>query len=156
MSAMNFSRRQVFQLVCTGAIASLAPSIFRGNASAARGWCRADPLLRIAGQQVHVYISSPTAMLQSATDKIRLTVMLPVGVEGRKLDVLADFGKGYDIRFLTSAGLMVVGGRVPVVVSVYCPALDASLPVEVVISPVGSGPLASASATGSANSLVPL
>src|SRR5262245_47565601 len=131
MSAPKISRRQALQLMCGAAIVTLATSVSTGEVSAARGWCRADPLLRIAGQQVHVYISSPNDMLRSATDKIRLIVMTPPGIEARKISILADFGKGYDIRFVNISSLQVVNGRAQVRLSVYCPARDSTLPVNV-------------------------
>jgi hypothetical protein len=155
-AAQPLSRRRALHLLGGAALAAMPVFRLAGEVDAARSWCRADPLLRIAGQSVHVYISSTTAMLQSATDKIRLTVTLPSGVEGRKLDVLADFGKGYDIRFLSSSTLKVVNGRVPVLVAVYCPARDSTLPVIVDFAPVGTGPLTAGSTTGTANSWVSL
>ncbi len=156
MRARLFSRRHVFRLFGGAALAAVPALQIAENASAARGWCRADPLLRIAGQSVHVYISSLDAMLKSATGKIRLTVMVPAGIEGKRIDVLTDFGKGYDIRFLPVSNLKVLSGRVPTLLTVYCPARDATLPVIVDFTPVGSGPLTAASATGKADTLVTL
>jgi hypothetical protein len=156
MSAQLLSRRRALRLLAGAALAAAPAFRFAGEASAARGWCRADPLLRIAGQYVHVYITSTTAMLRSATDKIRLVVTLPSGVSGKKVDILADFGEGYDIRFQTSSTLQVVNGRVPVRVAVYCPARDGTLPVIVDFAPVGTGPLTAGSSTGTANSWVTL
>jgi hypothetical protein len=156
MPAQPLSRRHALRLLGGAALAAVPAFRLAGDVSAARGWCRADPLLRIAGQYVHVYISSYAAMLKSATDKIRLTVILPPGVAGRKVDVLADFGKGYDIRFLSSSALQVVNGRVPVIAAVYCPARDSTLPVIVDFAPVGTGPLSPGSATGTANAWVSL
>jgi hypothetical protein len=156
MSAQVFSRRHGFRLLGGAALAAVPALRFAGDASAARGWCRADPVLRIAGQTVHLYISSPAAMLKSATDKIRLVVMLPAGVDGKRIDVLADFGRGYDIRFVSLPTVKVVNGRVPALVTVYCPARDATLPVNVDFAPIGAGPLAAASASGKADALITL
>ena len=72
MPAQVFSRRRVIRLAGGAAFAAFPTLRLAGNASAARGWCRADPVLRIAGQTVHVYISSPDAMLRSATEKFEL------------------------------------------------------------------------------------
>jgi hypothetical protein len=150
----TLSRRAALRLLGGGAVAAVTASRFAADASAARGWCRADPLLRIGGQYVHVYITSPAAMLSSATDKIRLRVVVPSGVSGKLVDVLSDFGKGYDVRFVTSSALQVVNGKIPVALAVYCPARDSTLPVSVEIAPVNIGPLASGSGTGTANSLI--
>ena len=150
------SRRRAIRLLGGAALAAVPALRFAGEADAARGWCRADPLLRIAGQSVHVYITSSNAMLRSASDKIRLTVVIPLGVRGRLVDVLADFGEGYDVRFRESSMLQVVNGRVPVRVAVYCPARDSTLPVIVEFAPVGDGPLSPGSASGTANAWVSL
>ena len=153
-ATQTISRRRALRLL-GGAVLATVPALrLADEAEAARGWCRADPLLRIAGQSVHVYITSSTPMLRSATDKIRLTVVVPYGVRGRLIDVLADFGEGYDVGFRESSTLQVVDGRVPVRVSVYCPAQDSSLPVTVEFFPVGDGPLSPGSASGTANSLI--
>jgi hypothetical protein len=93
-------------------------------------------------------------MLRSATDKIRLTVTLPIGIRGKLDDVLADFGEGYDVRFRESSTLQVVNGKVPVLVAVYCPARDSTLPVSVEFAPVGDGPLSPGSASGTANTWI--
>lgn len=154
MSAQLLSRRRALRLLGGAALAAVPVFRLAGDASAARSWCRADPLLRIAGQDVHVYITSSIAMLNAATDKIRLTVTLPSGIRGKLVDVLADFGKGYDVRFLSSSALQVVNGQVPALVSVYCPARDSMLPVTVEFAPVDTGPLTPASATGTANAWI--
>ena len=152
----TLTRRRALRLL-GGAVLAAVPAVrFAGEATAARAWCRADPVLRIAGQRAHVYISSPAEMLESATDKIRLTVTLPPRVEGRLLDIAADFGEGYDVRFATSTALQVAGGKVPVLIAVYCPARDGALPVVVELAPVGTGPLAASTAQGSANAWISL
>jgi hypothetical protein len=153
-ASQTISRRRALRLLGGAALAAIPALRLASEAEAARGWCRADPLLRIAGQFVHVYITSSSTMLQSATDKIRLTVFVPTGVRGKLVDVLADFGEGYDVRFRESSLLHVVDGQVPVIVSVYCPARDSSLPVMVEFAPVGDGPLSPGSASGTANSLI--
>lgn len=124
------------------------------QADATRGWCMADPVLRIGGQTAHVYISSPAAMLNSATDKIELTVTLPHGVNGNLIKIASDFGKGYDVRFESSRAMLVVNGRIPVALAVYCPARDGSLAVTVDFAPVDAGPLTPASAAGTANAWI--
>jgi hypothetical protein len=152
----SLTRRAVLRSLGAGAIAA-APTIgLVEKAAAGRLWCRADPLLRIAGQTAHVYITSSATMLTSATDKIRLTVTLPPGIEGKLVDVLADFGEGYDVRFVSSSTLKTVVGKVPVQLAVYCPARDGTLPVTVEFVPVNTGPLTAGTAAGTANTLVTL
>ena len=149
------TRRAAARLLAGGALA-LAAGLARRpqRAEAARAWCRAEPVLRIAGQLVHVYIASYVEMLEAATDKIRLTVTVPVGVRARLEDIPADFGEGYDLRFAESKTLQVSNGRVPVLLAVYCPATDSTLPVVVDFAPEGTGPLTPAGASGFANAWI--
>ena len=145
------TRRGAIRLIGGTALATLPLAMRSSDAQAARGWCMADPLLRIAGVDAHVYIASPEAMLRSATDKIRLLVALPRGVEGKLIDILSDFGEGYEVRFSTLPGVRASTGKIPVRLAVYCPARDSTLPVHVEFAPVGAGSLTAGSATGMAN-----
>ena len=153
--ATPMTRRSALRLAGIAAALPAGLAVL-GKADAARGWCMADPVLRIGGQTAHVYISSPIAMMSSATDKILLRAALPSGVSGKLIDILSDFDKGYDVRFTTSSALKVVNGQIPVALSVYCPARDASLAVSVQFAPIGTGPLTSASAAGTADAWITL
>jgi hypothetical protein len=148
------TRRAALRSLGAAALAAVPMMGLVEKAAAGRTWCRADPVLRIAGQTAHVYITSSVAMLTSATDKIRLTVTLPPGVEGKRVDVLADFGKGYDVRFVSSSTLKSAGGKIPVQIAVYCPARDGTLPVTVEFAPVNTGPLTAGIAAGTANNTI--
>jgi hypothetical protein len=150
----TITRRRAFRFVAGATLSALATTRLGGEAAATRGWCRADPLLRIAGQEAHVYITSSRAMLSSATDKIVLNVTLPQGVEGKLIDILSDFGDGYRVRFYTSSTLQVVDGQIPVVLAAWCPARDATLPVSVEFAPVGVGRLTSGANSGTANAWI--
>jgi hypothetical protein len=150
----TFTRRHTFRLIGAATISALSAGQFRGDASAARGWCRADPILRIGGQKAHVYITSPRAMLRSATDKIVLIVTIPDEVDGKLVDILSDFDEGYDVDFESSSTMHVVDGMIPVRAAVYCPARDDTLSVSVEFAPVGDGPLSAGYADGSANSWI--
>jgi hypothetical protein len=65
-------------------------------------------------------------------------VVEPDPTEHAVAPVEADFDEGYDVDFVTSRALAVEDGRVPMRVSVYCPARDGSLPVLVEVEPVRS------------------
>lgn len=110
----------------------------------------------MAGQRAHVYIASYVEMRAAATDKIRLVVTTPERVEAKLVDILADFGEGYDVDVERSRALRATSGRVPVRIDVYAPASDGMLPVLVDFVPVGSGPLAAAGAKGAANAWISL
>ena len=148
--------RTMFRLLGGTALAAVPAWRLAEEATAGRTWCRADPVLRIAGQTAHVYITSPVEMLKSATDKILLRVTLPRGVEGTLTDILADFGRGYDVRFATSSALTVADGVIPVQLAVSCPARDATLSVTVEFAPVRDRPLISTTGGGTANAWITL
>ena len=156
ITGRSLTRRAVLRALAASALAAVPVTGLVERAAAGRLWCRADPVLRIGGQTAHVYITSSAAMLTSATDKIRLNVTLPQGVEGKLVDILADFGKGYDVRFATSSTLKTAGGKISVQVAAYCPARDGTLPVTVEFVPVDTGPLTSGTAAGTANTWVTL
>src|SRR5687767_5140823 len=120
----TLTRRRSLRLLGGAALAALPAVGLAEKANAGRGCAWADPVLRIDGQTVHVYIGSLWEMRRSATDKILLRVTLPPEVEGKLIDILSDFGKGYDVRLSSSDTLQVVDGNVPMLVSVYCPARD--------------------------------
>jgi hypothetical protein len=145
------SRRKAMRLFAGGSLALSAIALEYGSAIAARGWCLADPVLRIGEQSAHVYISSLSAMLSSATDKIILQVTLPVGIKGQLETINADFGKGYRVRFFESSNLVATRSHVPVQLAVYCPARNTALPVNVDFTPVGDGRLTAASTAGTAD-----
>ena len=64
----GISRRHAPRLLGGGFLAATVGFRTSDSTEAARSWCRADPVPRITGQKVHVYISSPPEMLKSATD----------------------------------------------------------------------------------------
>ena len=150
----GISRRHALRLLGGGVLAAAIGFRTSSSTDAARSWCRADPVLRIAGQKVHVYISSPPEMLKSATDKIRLTVTLPPRISGKLIDIEADFDEGYDVEFKTSKSLVATDDKIQMQIAVYCPARDSSLPVMVEVVPVGDGPVPFATASGNANSWI--
>jgi hypothetical protein len=149
-------RRRAIQILSGAALGGFLFARPGHDAFAARGWCQADPLLRIGGQRAHVYITSQRSMLRSATDKILLNVTLPRGVEGKLIDILSDFGEGYDVEFHSSWDLQAEDGMVPVRLAIYCPTRDSSLSVSVEFAPVGDGPLSAGSAAGTANDWISL
>jgi hypothetical protein len=145
------TRRDTIRAIAGGGLALAAGWRWTNTADAARRWCFADPVLRIDGQTVHVYISSDVEMLRSATDKIRLIVTLPSGVRGRLTDIESDFGEGYDVDFAESRQLSAADDSIAMRIAVYCPARNSDLPVNVEVAPIGDGRVQASSASGTAN-----
>ena len=78
-TSLLLNRRRAIQLASGAALTGLGLTRSSRDTSAARGWCQADPLLRIAGQEAHVYITSSRTMLRSATDKMGVRLSSTIG-----------------------------------------------------------------------------
>lgn len=154
----RFSRR-TFAAMTAGAVLAGAGI---NAASAGRSWCRVDPVVMIDGQLADVFVSSDLKMLLGqATGPIKMKVSIPTGSNGWL--VLADlgFGRGYDFSFVETSSLKRANGRTPVIIEVYAPAKDSSLPVTVTFAPRTLGSslqdiLFGMSASGNANQWVRL
>jgi hypothetical protein len=153
----RFSRR-TFAAMTAGFV--LAGAGIRA-ASAGRSWCRVDPVVIIDGQLADVFVASDLKMLLNATGPIKMKISIPVGSKAGVVLTDLGFGKGYDISFVQTSALVRSGGRTPVIVDVYAPAKDSTLPVTVTFAPRALGNsladiLFGMSADGSANSWVTL
>ncbi len=129
----RFSRR-TYAAMAAGAVLAGAGI---NAASAGRSWCRVDPLVKIDNQLADIFIGSQLKMLLGqATGPIKIRISIPE--ESKGLVLLTDivgFGKGYDIDFIKTAELKRGEGRSPVIIDVYAPAKDSSLPVTVTFAP---------------------
>src|SRR5215211_5066829 len=76
------------------------------EASAARGWCRLDPVIMVDGQLADVFIGSNLEMLLTSTGPLQVEIIIPNGSTG--FVVLTDLGflKGYNIVFKHSSSLV--------------------------------------------------
>src|SRR4051794_20750710 len=97
------------------------------EASAARGWCRTDPVIMVDGQLADVFIGSTLAMLTSATGPLQLEITIPTQATGSV--VLTDLGflKGYNIVFKHSSALTRTGNHTQLQLRVYAPATSSNL-----------------------------
>lgn len=123
------------------------------DASAGRGWCRADPLLLINGEIADVWVGSTLQALVETTGPIRLVVTTPEGVEAQHVISDLGFGHGYDIAISTSPELEWTPEGIELTIAVWVPA-RVELPVTVEFAPRVLGILWPASASGSTNSWV--
>jgi hypothetical protein len=121
------------------ALSALAlPAALRsGTARASIRWCRADPGLRVGDQEFHVNLASDQAMLDDATGKVALVVHVPptYAAETELLDLDDGFGFSYDLKVQESDHLDDQNG-IDIVVEVYAPATDDTLPVKVEVDPI--------------------
>jgi hypothetical protein len=127
----RFSRR-TFAAMAAGAVLAGAGV---NAASAGRSWCRVDPVVMIDGQLADVFVSSSLKMLLQATGPIKIKISIPEGSNGWVVLTDLGFGRGYDIDFVETSDLQRENWRTPVMVDVYAPAKDSTLPVTVAFAP---------------------
>jgi hypothetical protein len=128
-------KRLVKLLVATFVCAILISATSAPQASAARGWCRMDPIIMVDGQLADVFIGSTLEMLVSATGPIQLEITIPTNSTG--FVVLTDLGflKGYNIVFKKSSALTRTWNHTQIQIRVYAPAKNSALPVTVNFAP---------------------
>jgi hypothetical protein len=153
----HFARPFLAMLIALMALAGLTAP----NVDAARGWCKADPVIIVDGQLADVFVGSSASMLLKATGPIKMVITIPTNSTGSV--VLTDLGflRGYDIVFKHSSKLTKTTRHTQIKVSVYAPASTSSLPVTVTFAPRSlnyslTEILLGSSATGTANQWVSL
>jgi hypothetical protein len=140
----------VFSLV-TLAFVVLAP-----GASAARAWCRTDPLIVVDGTLADVFVSGPLTAPLKVTGPTKMIVTVPEGVKAHL--ILQDLGflRGYDFKFVQSSELQKTDKGIEIRIEVYVPARDSSMPIKVEFSPRLLGILAPEGVEGTANEWITL
>jgi hypothetical protein len=156
----RFSRRK-FTTFAAGAAGALIAGAGIESATAGRAWCRFDPVVMIDGQVADMFVGSTLTMLLNSTGPIKMKITIPN--ESKGLVVLMDlgFGRGYDIEFIKSGDLTKSRRETEVMIDVYAPARDSSLPVSVTFAPRSLGSsltdiLFGTSAEGNANEWIRL
>jgi hypothetical protein len=131
------------------------------HADAARGWCKADPVIMVDGQLADVFVGSSLDMLLKATGPIKMEIIIPSGSTGGVVLTDAGFLRGYSITFKHSSTLTKTKSHTQVKIRVYAPATTSTLPLTVTFAPrsLGSsltGILLGTSVTGKSNQWVSL
>jgi hypothetical protein len=147
------SRRKAVQAIGGAFVAGWVIATSAHPAAAGRTWCKFDPVLKIDGQVVDIFVSSVVEMKRLATGPTKIIVELPYGSSGSVCAVDSGFGGwGYDIEFDVNQNLAKSDTHTQVDILVLQPAAEKSLPVIVEFTPRGVGVLERASAvTGTAN-----
>ena len=99
----TLSRRRFTKVVAGGALAALgAGALTAAPASAGRSWCRLDPIFRLNGKKLHVYLSGSTALHDVVTGPTAVTLKVPNrGVESEFVWADDGFGGlGYDVSIV--------------------------------------------------------
>ena len=147
------ARRRVLHVLGAASL-SLASALRTRPTSAARQWCRVDPVLRVDGQTCHVAVAARVRNRREAralsTGPIRVAVAVPTGAVVEHVASDAGYGHGYEVTCEERAGLP--AGAVEV--TVYVPMGDGgggAVPVRVWFAARGRGAHAEAAAAGTAN-----
>ena len=147
------TRRNVLRSL---ALAGAAVVVGRGDADAARVWCRTDPVFMIDGQVVDVWVASDVAMKTAAVGPTIIVMTVPPGMAAQCIAKDRGFGYGYSISIVPSGMLEKTATSTPITVSVTVPSKDDSLPVRVDQTPRSPGAVKGGWAQGLANEVVTL
>ena len=136
----RLTRRQVIG-VLGGALVATGGMMQAPAASAARSWCRADPILSIGGHEAHINLYSWSEMFAAATGPIQVIVSVPEGDEGVVELLYADngFGHGYELTIHVSDLATERSAGIDIVVEALAPAADDTIPVQLELVPVTTG-----------------
>ncbi len=145
-------RRRISALVTVAFLFALVAQ----GAHAGTGWCRTDPAVAIEGRPADIFVAAPLDAPLLVTGPTRIEVTVPPGIDVMLIASSLGFGQGETVEFAESPSLKATAERVDVLIRVYVPATDDTMPVLVEFAPEVVGILAPASAEGTANAWISL
>lgn len=98
----QINRRAVLLGIAGMALAGALPA---APASAGRAWCRRDPLFRINGQMVNVWVSIEEGGQYESTGPIKVVLSVPHGVDAEHISSDEGYGFGYDVKIIQDGKL---------------------------------------------------
>ena len=144
------------RLLVVTTLVALMSIVLAPGASAARAWCRTDPIVVLDGTLADVFVSGPVLAPLKVTGPTKLIVTVPEGVKAHLILTDLGFLRGYDFKFKHSSELQKTDEGIQVRVEVYVPARDSKMPINVEFSPRVLGLLNPDSAEGTANQWITL
>ena len=111
-------------------VAFAAPS-----ASAARYWCRSDPLFAIDGRLVDVFVSVPPEALLRVSGPTQVVLTLPEGVDASVVLAGIGFGRGEEVTIAHSRRLRIDRSGIQLWVDVLVPASGAPAQMQIEFAP---------------------
>lgn len=141
-SARDQARPRPGQTLLALLFAAAALLLLAPDAAAFRQWCRTDPIVRIGGETVNIFVSSDPAILGQALGPTEVVIGVPKGVATELIMTDDGFGYGETVTFVRTPKPRgnKHTGAIDVVVSVYVPAADGTLPVLVEFIPQDGTP----------------
>ncbi len=137
-------------------LVALAFIVLAPGASAARAWCRTDPVVVIDGTLADVFVSRPLSAPLEVTGPTKMIITVPEGVKTQIILHDLGFGRGYDFKFKQSSDLHITDAGIEVKIEVYVPARDKKMPIKVEFAPRLLGILWPDSVEGTANQWITL
>ena len=136
---VHLTRRDALRLLVAGSAAALVPplALRPEPASAARVWCRTDPLFQVGTKYVDVTIGTYDDMFASAVAPVQIVLWTPLNVPVRLLWSDNGFGYGYNVTYAPDPALKGGKDNPQVRVQVMAPAMT-SIPVSVYYSTLTS------------------
>jgi uncharacterized membrane protein YjdF len=125
-------------------------------ASASVGWCKSDPIVVVNLTLADVFSSAQIQDLSKVTGSTRIVLVTPMDVFATLATPGLGFGYGEFVTFQRSPYLHVTRTHIDVIVKVFVPSTDSSMPIRVYFAPRIVGLLQPMSAEGHANSWVVL
>ncbi len=150
----TMTSRRGFAAALFGLVAGVAAMV-PTPASASRGWCRMDPLIRIDDDLADILAAAPPEILLANNGPVEFVITVPNGVDTRLIVKTVGFGRGEKVSFATSRRLNQTRAGMQVKIAMRVPA-RMELPVRVEFAPRIVGLLKPESVEGTTNRWVTL
>jgi len=125
-------------------------------ASASVGWCRSDPVVIVNLTLADVFTSAQITDLKKVTGPTQIVIVTPIEVLATLATPGLGFGHGEFVTFQKSRSLKISSSGIQVIVKVFVPSTDSTMPIGIYFAPRIIGLLHPATAEGYANSWVVL
>jgi hypothetical protein len=132
------SRRRLLKGAAGLAIAAAPLVRIEQDASAARTWCRKDPLYLIGNRIVDVSLAADARILSSTTGPVEIKIVVPRRTPVAEVFSDNGFGYGYRLTVVESSDLRASLLKMPYRVHVYVPSKTGGLEVAVYVTTVGT------------------
>jgi hypothetical protein len=111
------------QIIVAAALGMLAMMVFALPASAGRAWCSRDPIVRINGTDVQIWVSIPEEYVPAVNGPVQVSVTSPNGTTSELIYTDEGFnGYGEAVRLSTAGNITVArDGSFDIIVTAYVP-----------------------------------
>lgn len=114
---------------------SIVAPVTSKQASASVGWCKSDPVVLVDLTLADVFTSAQISDLNKVTGATQIVVITPHDVFATLATPGVGFGHGEFVTFEQSWGLKKTYSGIQIMIKVYVPASDSSMPIRVDFAP---------------------